>query len=118
MSARWLASVLANALTSSCGLGTLRLPTVNATRRIFWSRDPTFLGTETLELSVMERRKTGRPSKGDREEVKMRVPRPLADALRAEASRRGVTINNLLAEIASREVGVPYTNEESLPISA
>ena len=66
----------------------------------------------------MEQRKPGRPSKGDREEVKMRVPRPMADALRAEAARRGTTVNDLLAELASRELGIPFTSQEPLPISA
>lgn len=66
----------------------------------------------------MERKKTGRPPKGDREMVRARMPRPLAAALRSEAERRGMTLNDLLGELAARETGVPYNPQECLPLTA
>lgn len=66
----------------------------------------------------MERRKTGRPSKGDREMVRARLPRPLAKALHAEARRRGITVNDFIGELAARELQLPYDEQERLPLSA
>jgi hypothetical protein len=66
----------------------------------------------------MERKKTGRPSKGDRALVKAKLPRPLAQAIQNEAARRGMTLTDYLGELASRATGVPYEPQERLPISA
>jgi len=62
----------------------------------------------------MARGKIGRPSKGDREEVRARVPVPLRRALRQEAARRGMTYNDFVGEILADAVGVPYSNQEAL----
>ena len=62
----------------------------------------------------MERKKPGPPSKGEREQVRARVPVPLLDALRAEAARRGMTFNDFIGETLADVVGVPYTDQEGL----
>jgi predicted HicB family RNase H-like nuclease len=62
----------------------------------------------------VERKKTGRPSKGPRRQVKARVPVPLFEALYTEAARRGMTVNDLVGLLLSREVGVPYSSQEAL----
>ncbi len=62
----------------------------------------------------MEHRKTGRPSKGEREVVRARLPVHLRTALQDEAARRGVTLNDFLGELIAREVGVPYSSQEAL----
>lgn len=65
-----------------------------------------------------ERRKIGRPSKGDRELVRVRVPVPLANAVRDLAARRGMTINDMLGELLAEQTGVPYNAQEGLSLSA
>jgi hypothetical protein len=65
----------------------------------------------------MERKKTGRPSKGERHLVRAKLPVRLAEALHAEAARRGMTLTDLVGEWASRETGVPYSPQESLMAS-
>lgn len=72
----------------------------------------------TIETRVMERRKTGRPSKGPRREVRARVPVSLFEALREEAGRRGMTVNDLVGEHLAALVGVPYSPQEALSLSA
>ena len=66
----------------------------------------------------MERKKTGRPSKGDRRQVRARVPVALFDALQREAERRGMTCNDLVGEHLAALVGVPYSPQEALSLSA
>jgi len=51
----------------------------------------------------------GRPSKGEREVVRARLPLPLAAALRDAAQRRGLTVNDFLGRLAEEATGVPYT---------
>ena len=67
---------------------------------------------------VMEHRKTGRPSKGLRRQVRARVPVALFEALHTEAARQGVTVNDLVGEHLSALVGVPYSSQEALSLSA
>lgn len=62
----------------------------------------------------MERRKPGRPSKGERELIRARVPVPLRKALDEEAERRGMTLNDLIGEALADLVGVPYSPQEAL----
>jgi predicted HicB family RNase H-like nuclease len=66
----------------------------------------------------MEHKKTGRPSKGPRREVRARVPVTLWDALHDEAARRGMTVNDLVGEHLAALVGVPYSPQEALSLSA
>lgn len=65
----------------------------------------------------MERRKPGPPSKGEREEVRARVPVELRRALQAEAARRGMTFNDFIGEALSELVGVPYATQRSMPLT-
>lgn len=62
----------------------------------------------------MERRKPGPPGKGEREEVRARVPVALRRALQQEATRRGVTFNDFVGEALADLVGVPYSDQEAL----
>jgi predicted HicB family RNase H-like nuclease len=66
----------------------------------------------------MERRKTGRPSKGQRHRTTLRLPQTLAEAAQKLAEQRGVTLNDLVGELLAGEVGVAYSDQEVLPISA
>ena len=66
----------------------------------------------------MEQRKTGRPSKGPRKALRPRLPEPLFDAVRAEALRRGMTMNDLVGEALADLTGVPYAQQEALTRTA
>jgi hypothetical protein len=66
----------------------------------------------------MERKKTGRPSKGPRTEVRAKLPVQLAQALQSEASRRGMTLTDLVGELAAQATGVPYVHQEALQLTA
>jgi hypothetical protein len=68
--------------------------------------------------SAVEHKKCGRPSKGDRRPVFARLPRALADAAQEHATRQGMSLNDLVGELLSREVGVPYSDQEALSLSA
>ncbi len=65
----------------------------------------------------MERKKTGRPSKGDRTRIDTRVPTPLYLAAKSCAERRGMTLTDLVGELLAAEVGQPYQNQEGLPLT-
>jgi hypothetical protein len=65
----------------------------------------------------MERKKTGRPSKGERSRVEARIPIPLYHAAKSRAEQRGMTLSDLLGELLATEVGVPYQNQEGLPLN-
>ena len=62
----------------------------------------------------MARRNVGRPSKGERQEVRARVPVSLRRALQEEAARRGMTVNDLVGETLAELTGVPYADQEAL----
>lgn len=64
----------------------------------------------------MERKKTGRPSKGDRRHVSFRLPTPLLDAMREHADQRGMTVTDLVGELLAAEIGIPYQAQEGLPL--
>lgn len=72
----------------------------------------------TTERRQGERRKTGRPSKGPREEMTVRLPIELAAAVRDLAGKRGQTIQALLGELLAEQTGVPYEPQEALKLSA
>lgn len=65
-------------------------------------------------IRIVERRKPGPPSKGEREEVRARVPVALRRALQQEAAHRGMTYNDFVGEILAEAVGVPYSQQEAL----
>jgi hypothetical protein len=52
--------------------------------------------------------KVGRPSKGDRRVLYTRAPIPVADEVRAEATRRGLTLADVVAEILCDRYGHTY----------
>lgn len=91
---------------------------VQRSKRTSFGAPPMFLRPGTIETPVMERKKTGRPSKGQRREVRARVPVSLFDALHEEARRRGMTINDIVGEQLAALVGVPYSPQEALSLSA
>ena len=68
--------------------------------------------------------KRGRPSKGDRTMLWARVPTEVADAVKAEASRRGLPYGDVAAEILSAHYGKDYAptrtsrDQEALELSA
>jgi hypothetical protein len=80
-------------------------------------RVATVLASRFGRTCVMERKKCGRPSKGDRRPVFARLPRALADAAQEHAARQGMSINDLVGVLLSREVGVPYSDQEALPLA-
>lgn len=65
----------------------------------------------------MERRKTGRPSKGDRKMASFKLPTQLLVAMRTRAAERGMTATDLVGELIANEVGVPYQTQEGLPLN-
>lgn len=64
----------------------------------------------------MERRKPGRPSKGDRRLVSYKLPTPLLEAVREHVARRGMTVTDLVGELLAAEVGVSYQTQDALPL--
>lgn len=73
-----------------------------------------FLCPATAQCAVVERRKIGRPSKGERELIRARVPVALRRAVDAEAERRGMTLNDFIGELLAEHTGVPYSPQEAL----
>jgi len=64
----------------------------------------------------MERKKTGRPSKGDRRHVSFKLPTALLVAMRDHAAQRGMTATDLVGELLAAEIGIPYQFQEGLPL--
>jgi hypothetical protein len=65
----------------------------------------------------MERKKTGRPSKGDRRLASFKLPTPLLAAMREHAAKRGMTATDLVGELLAAEIGMPYHTQEGLPLN-
>jgi predicted DNA binding CopG/RHH family protein len=65
----------------------------------------------------VQQKKVGRPSKGPRVEVLLRVPSPMKDAAKREAAKRGLTVNDYVALLIEQATGIPYTNQEILPLA-
>ena len=68
--------------------------------------------------------RTGRPSKGDRDVLYTRVPRPVGDAIRGISEQTGMAISDVVAALAARGLGMselapqpphPYDQQE-LPL--
>jgi hypothetical protein len=62
----------------------------------------------------MERKKTGRPSKGLRHKTLLRTPVPLHEAAVNRARSLGLTLNDYYVWLASQDTGVPASNQEGL----
>lgn len=65
----------------------------------------------------------GRPSKGDRWPVYVRLPRHVADRVRADADRLDISYSELMASVAAQHYGLPLevprvALEDELPLSA
>jgi hypothetical protein len=77
------------------------------------------------KVSAMARRVPGpgRPSKGDRWPVYVRLPRHVADQVRADADRLDISYSDMMASLAAEHYGVslelPRVDlEDQLPLSA
>lgn len=60
--------------------------------------------------------KIGRPSKGDRKRVEVRVPRSLAEALENAAASAGQNVNDWMVDVVAERLGHPMTRQERLPL--
>lgn len=72
-------------------------------------------------LRVWQRSRTGgtrteRRHDADRDPVFARLPRALA-AAQQHAARQGMSVNDLVGLLLSREVSVPYSSQEALPLA-
>ena len=65
---------------------------------------------------MTERKKTGRPSKGDRHKFNMAEPIHLSAAVRARAKELGMTVTDYYLWLASRDTGVPAYPQEGLSL--
>lgn len=59
----------------------------------------------------------GRPSKGERKRVVVRMPLPLVAELEAEAERRGLDVTTWVTELVADRLRYPLTRQERLPLS-
>jgi len=53
-----------------------------------------------------QRYRGGRQSKGDRQALISRVATPLGEAVREKAEARGMSVNDYIASVLAREVGM------------
>jgi predicted DNA binding CopG/RHH family protein len=49
--------------------------------------------------------------------IAARLPRPLADAVGEYAAQKGMTVNDLIGELLAERVGMPYQEQEALPLT-
>ena len=63
----------------------------------------------------MERKKTGRPRRGERKQAGYMLPVTLLAAMRRYASERGMSVTDLVGEAVAARIGEPYMPEEGLP---
>jgi len=66
------------------------------------------------------RRKSGRPSKGDRRHVSAKIPVALLDALEQDAQARGLDRTAVLVEAIAERYGLPNpfaSTQEALPLT-
>ena len=61
--------------------------------------------------------KPGRPSKGPRKRVEVKMPIPLAELLEQRARRDGTDMNDWLVALVARQLGFPLNRQEQLPLS-
>ena len=64
----------------------------------------------------MERKKTGRPSKGPRHVTMLRTPVSLHEAVVRRAECLGMTLTDYYLSLASQDTGVSAANQEGLPL--
>jgi predicted HicB family RNase H-like nuclease len=72
-----------------------------------------------------QRYRGGRSSKGERLQLISRVATPIGEAVRTQAEERGMSMNDFIAAVLAREVGMPdlaplstiQPQRQELPIS-
>lgn len=60
-----------------------------------------------------QRYRGGRKSKGDRLQLISRVAAPVGEAVRDQAEARGMSMNDFIASVLAREVGMPELAPQS-----
>jgi hypothetical protein len=68
-------------------------------------------------MRSVERKKTGRPPKGDRTGVSLLLPTAFKAAAKEHAAQRGMTFTDLVGELLAKEIGLPYQTQEGLPLN-
>jgi len=79
-----------------------RCCTSRKSRRVMPQFDP-FLQVHRFNERMA---RTGRPSKGDRDVLYTRVPRPVGDAIREISEQTGMAISDVVAALAARSLGM------------
>jgi predicted HicB family RNase H-like nuclease len=65
----------------------------------------------------MAERKRGRPSKGVRKRIPLKVPVPLAELIEEQARRNGVYVNDWVMDQLARSLGYSLNRQEQLPLN-
>jgi len=66
---------------------------------------------------MAERKKTGRPSKGPRKRVELKMPIPLAELIEQQARRNGLYVNDWVIAQLAASVDFPLNRQEQLPLN-
>jgi predicted HicB family RNase H-like nuclease len=66
----------------------------------------------------MERKKTGRPSKGERRKTTLRLPVDLFAAAEQYVQQHGGSLNDFMVQVLADKLAQPQSQQEALPISA
>lgn len=74
-------------------------------------------GARNARTARMEKKRTGRPSKGPRKRVHVRLPLDLVAALEEKAAEAGMSLTDYLGELAAERTGVPYQAQGALMAS-
>lgn len=64
------------------------------------------LNAHRFNAMTSQRYRGGRQSKGDRQALISRVATPLGEAVREKAEARGMSVNDYIASVLAREVGM------------
>ena len=70
---------------------------------------------------MAEHRKPGRPSKGPRERIDLRVSPALKAAIEKAAAEQGMHVNDFVGELCAASTGVPYSQQtgvQLLPVAS
>jgi len=58
----------------------------------------------------------GRPSKGERQRIEVRVPPALKRAAEQAAAEGGMTLMDYIGGLMAESTGVPYSAQEAIPL--
>jgi hypothetical protein len=75
------------------------------------------LNAHRFSAMTSQRYRGGRQSKGDRQALISRVATPLGEAVREKAEARGMSVNDYIASVLAREVGMAELAPQS-PIAS